>query len=177
MAAYNPASRAASARSPCPASVYELALQALAWLFLAALLAGFIDAIAGGGGMVTIPAMLLAGIPPLSGFWAKIVLVKASLDASAWIAAAVALLTGIFTLLSMSKIWNEAFLKPHPGGDGGLRSVAGLRPAVWAVSALAAMTVAIGLLAGPVMDYASAAAEQLTAPRGYIDAVLGTPAR
>ncbi len=65
MAAYNPASRAAPARSPCPASVYELALQALAWLFLAALLAGFIDAIAGGGGMVTIPAMLLAGIPPL----------------------------------------------------------------------------------------------------------------
>ncbi len=39
------------------------------------------------------------------------------------------------------------------------------------------MTVAIGLLAGPVMDYASAAAEQLAAPQGYIDAVLGTPAR
>nr|WP_281383385.1 TSUP family transporter [Pseudoxanthomonas broegbernensis] len=34
-------------------------------MFLAGLLAGFIDAIAGGGGMVTIPAMLLAGIPPL----------------------------------------------------------------------------------------------------------------
>lgn len=45
--------------------MYELALHVLAWLFLAALLAGFIDAIAGGGGMVTIPAMLLAGIPPL----------------------------------------------------------------------------------------------------------------
>lgn len=43
----------------------ELALHLLALLFLAALLAGFIDAIAGGGGMVTIPAMLLAGIPPL----------------------------------------------------------------------------------------------------------------
>ena len=45
--------------------MHELALHVLAWLFLAALLAGFIDAIAGGGGMVTIPAMLLAGIPPL----------------------------------------------------------------------------------------------------------------
>lgn len=45
--------------------MYEIALHLLAWLFLAALLAGFIDAIAGGGGMVTIPAMLLAGIPPL----------------------------------------------------------------------------------------------------------------
>ena len=45
--------------------MHDLALHLLAWLFLAALLAGFIDAIAGGGGMVTIPAMLLAGIPPL----------------------------------------------------------------------------------------------------------------
>ena len=43
----------------------DLALQVLLLLFLAAMLAGFIDAIAGGGGMITIPAMLLAGIPPL----------------------------------------------------------------------------------------------------------------
>lgn len=45
--------------------MHELALQVLLLLFLAGLLAGFIDAIAGGGGMITIPAMLLAGIPPL----------------------------------------------------------------------------------------------------------------
>ena len=43
----------------------DLGLLILSYLFAAALLAGFIDAIAGGGGMVTIPAMLLAGIPPL----------------------------------------------------------------------------------------------------------------
>ena len=43
----------------------DLALHLLGLLFVAALVAGFIDAIAGGGGMVTIPAMLLAGIPPL----------------------------------------------------------------------------------------------------------------
>ena len=43
----------------------DLGLLTLLFLFAAALLAGFIDAIAGGGGMVTIPAMLLAGIPPL----------------------------------------------------------------------------------------------------------------
>jgi multicomponent Na+:H+ antiporter subunit D len=122
--------------------------------------------------LFAIPALSLAGIPPLSGFWAKFVLVKASLDASAWIAAGVALVTGLFTLLSMSKIWNEAFLKPHPAGQGGLRSADGLRPALWAVTALAAMTVAIGLAAGPVMDYAVAAAEQLAAPAAYIDAVV-----
>ena len=125
--------------------------------------------------LFAITALSLAGSPPLSGFWAKFVLVKASLDASAWVAAAVALLTGIFTLLSMSKIWNEAFLKPHPAGPDAIRPIDGLRPAVWAMSALAAMTVAIGLFAGPVMDYASAAALQLSTPQAYIDAVLGAP--
>ncbi len=122
--------------------------------------------------LFAIPALSLAGIPPLSGFWAKFVLVKASLDTSAWIAAAVALVTGIFTLLSMSKIWNEAFLKPHPAGEAGARSGAGLAPARWVAGALAAMTVAIGLGAGPVMDYALAAAEQLSAPAAYIAAVV-----
>ena len=46
-------------------SLEDLGLLILLFLFAAAMLAGFIDAIAGGGGMVTIPAMLLAGLPPL----------------------------------------------------------------------------------------------------------------
>jgi uncharacterized membrane protein YfcA len=46
-------------------SVQDIALQVLLLLALAGFLAGFIDSIAGGGGMITIPAMLLAGIPPL----------------------------------------------------------------------------------------------------------------
>lgn len=37
---------------------------ALALLVGAAGLAGFIDAIAGGGGLVTLPALLYAGLPP-----------------------------------------------------------------------------------------------------------------
>lgn len=36
----------------------------LAFLVAAALMAGFIDAIAGGGGLITIPALLSAGLPP-----------------------------------------------------------------------------------------------------------------
>lgn len=35
-------------------------------LGLVAMVAGFIDAIAGGGGLITLPALLLAGIPPVS---------------------------------------------------------------------------------------------------------------
>jgi uncharacterized protein len=34
-------------------------------LFVVAMIAGFVDAIAGGGGLITIPALLLAQVPPL----------------------------------------------------------------------------------------------------------------
>jgi len=36
----------------------------LAILFAAAFLAGFVDSIAGGGGIITVPALLAAGVPP-----------------------------------------------------------------------------------------------------------------
>ncbi|SHM94504.1 TSUP family transporter [Roseibium suaedae] len=42
----------------------DFSLDILAVLFLVAVAAGWIDAIAGGGGLLTIPALLLAGIPP-----------------------------------------------------------------------------------------------------------------
>lgn len=42
----------------------ELGWEILALLFMAALVAGFIDAIAGGGGLITIPALLSVGVPP-----------------------------------------------------------------------------------------------------------------
>jgi uncharacterized protein len=41
----------------------ELALESLALLFLAAALAGFMDTLAGGGGLITMPALVLSGIP------------------------------------------------------------------------------------------------------------------
>ncbi len=43
----------------------DLAPHILAFLFVAAFVAGFIDSIAGGGGLITVPAMLIAGVPPL----------------------------------------------------------------------------------------------------------------
>ena len=42
----------------------EFGLDILAILFVVAFVAGFIDAIAGGGGLITIPALLMTGIPP-----------------------------------------------------------------------------------------------------------------
>jgi len=45
--------------------VQDIALNVFLVLFCVAIFAGFIDSIAGGGGLITIPAMLIMGIPPL----------------------------------------------------------------------------------------------------------------
>ncbi len=42
----------------------ELSIQTLAVLFGAAVLGGFVDSIAGGGGIITVPALLAVGLPP-----------------------------------------------------------------------------------------------------------------
>lgn len=44
----------------------ELGIEAFSFLIAVAFLAGGIDAIAGGGGLLTIPALMAAGVPPVS---------------------------------------------------------------------------------------------------------------
>ncbi|WP_316015409.1 Na+/H+ antiporter subunit D [Roseobacter sp. HKCCA0434] len=119
-----------------------------------------------------VPALSLAGIPPLSGFWAKFIIVAATLDAEAWLLTFAALAVGLLTLYSMSKIWLEAFWKPHPDGPD---AVVGRVPLAMLVpiAGLAALTVFIGLGAGIFMDAALVAAGQILDPAGYIEAVLG----
>ena len=41
-------------------------IELLSFLFLAALIAGFLDTLAGGGGLISLPALIISGIPPLS---------------------------------------------------------------------------------------------------------------
>lgn len=47
-------------------TIETVLLPELALLFLAGLLGGFLNAVAGGGSFVTFPALLLAGVPPVS---------------------------------------------------------------------------------------------------------------
>ncbi|MCK0169091.1 Na+/H+ antiporter subunit D [Jannaschia sp. S6380] len=123
-----------------------------------------------------IPAFSLAGFPPLSGFWAKYVLVKASLDLQLWVVAATALAVGLMTIYSMTKIWGRAFWAPHPGGQ--VPTLASL-PASARLSlllpivGLAAITVLIGLFPEPFVAVATRAAEELLDPSAYLTAVLG----
>ena len=128
------------------------------------------------GILFLIPAFSLAGFPPLSGFWAKYLLVKASLDIQAWIIAFVALAVGLLTIFSMTKIWGEAFWKPHP--DGIEPSLSRLTPYErWSlllpIACLAALTCVIGFFPEPFVQFAERAAAQLLNPEAYVSTVLG----
>lgn len=46
------------------ASLFMVSPLLLGVLFFVAMLAGFIDSLAGGGGLLTIPALMAAGMPP-----------------------------------------------------------------------------------------------------------------
>lgn len=120
-----------------------------------------------------IPALSMAGIPPLSGFWAKLALVRAGLESERYLIVATALFVSILTLYSMTKIWSEAFWKELPTGSGGLLpSRQPLRLFVPTL-ALALVSVAMGLAAEPFFQLSLTAAGQLLNPGGYIDAILG----
>lgn len=54
-----------AAQPSSPPALPDIALHLLLLLCIAAFFAGFVDSIAGGGGLITVPAMLIAGIPPL----------------------------------------------------------------------------------------------------------------
>lgn len=129
-----------------------------------------------------IPALSLAGIPPLSGFFAKYIVIRAGVEAEAWGLVAVALVVGLLTLYSMVKIWAEVFWKapPEPVADpedAASRDTVPPNvnvPLLYAtVALLAGITVAVGLGAQSVLTVAEEAAAQLLNPSGYINAVLG----
>ena len=126
--------------------------------------------------LFVIPAFSLAGFPPLSGFWAKYVLVSAALEDQSWAIAAVALVVGLLTVYSMTKIWAEAFWKAHPDGrEPALAQLSsGDRLALLSpVAALAALTLVIGFFPEPFIGFAEQAAAQLLDPSAYIATVLG----
>jgi multicomponent Na+:H+ antiporter subunit D len=115
--------------------------------------------------LFAVPAASLAGIPPLSGFWAKLGIVKAGLGAGVWWAVAAALAAGVMTVVSMVKIWNEAFWKPAPAGAPSRGPVAAAMVAPTVV--LAAVTLAIGIWPQPLLAVADRVGDVLLDPAAY----------
>nr|WP_207123837.1 Na+/H+ antiporter subunit D [Halorhodospira abdelmalekii] len=133
------------------------------------------------GFLFLVPALSLAGLPPLSGFLAKFLVIRAGVEEASWGIVFIALLTGLLTLYSMIKIWGEAFWHgtPEHVPERDVAALTGASPDrdLWKlylpIVGLAALTLFIGLYAQPLYELAEASAKQLLDPQIYIDAVLG----
>ena len=99
-----------------------------------------------------VPAFSLAGFPPLSGFWAKLLLIQASIESAEYVMAGVALTVGLLTAYSMTKIWLNAFWKARPDEAGPPPAFAPRRRRLLLapIATLAIVTLAIGLYARPL---------------------------
>ncbi|MEM9782044.1 MAG: proton-conducting transporter membrane subunit, partial [Pseudomonadota bacterium] len=116
-------------------------------------------------------ALSMAGLPPFSGFWGKLALVQAGAEVDDWAAVAAVLGVGLFTLYSMTKIWLNGFLKPHPSRRArSLQALPGEARSllIMPVVILVGCSLVMGLWPAPFIDAAEAAAGGLVDHTPYI---------
>lgn len=131
------------------------------------------------GALYLVPALSLSGVPPFSGFFAKLALVQAGLEVGQYAVIAMSLVVGILTLLAMMRLWSEAFWKPTFASEEAVASVDAIKRKDAAnallvpIGALSVTTIALGFAAEYVYGIALDAATQLADTDIYIHAVFG----
>jgi multicomponent Na+:H+ antiporter subunit D len=128
--------------------------------------------------LAMVPLFSLAGVPPLSGFIAKVAVVGPMLTAGHYYVAAAALAVSLLTLWSMARLWEEAFWKSAPAAASPSVPQARLGvPIVAPVALLVSLTIAVSLFAGPLTALSARAGQQLLDADEYVRAVLGDEVR
>lgn len=118
-------------------------------------------------------ALVLAasGLPPFSGLWPKIMLLKASLDIGAWWLAAAILVSAFLVTLALARVFLLAYWRPAPGGEGEAATETDWRTAL-PIGALATLVLVFGLYPEPLLTLSQAAADGLADPSAYIRSVF-----
>ena len=132
-------------------------------------------------------AIATAGLPPLSGFVGKLLVLDALADHPLWVWVwALVLGMSLVAVVGFARAGSVLFWKSHavdapePGATPSEARIGTLADqpqpglALGLAGLILAGTVALTVLAGPAMDLAQATADQLHARTPYIQAVLGT---
>ena len=123
--------------------------------------------------LFAIPALSLAGLPPFSGFVAKLGVISAGIEAASIPIVVAALVGGALTLLSMTKIWIGVFWGKQSQERNPVPTSPANRRLMRAATGLAvAGTLTISFFAGTLFDLSRQAAEDLRNPSVYIEEVL-----
>lgn len=124
------------------------------------------------GLLFLIAAIAAAGLPPLAGFVGKLLILDAVRVHPAWPWIwGIILATTLIGVLALARSGSVLFWNIREGA-----AVRRLEPLARVAAPAALMVTALmllALLAGPATGYAQAAADQLTRPAAYVEAVLG----
>lgn len=127
-----------------------------------------------------VTSLSLAGIPPLSGFVAKVAIIRAGFDVHAFWIIAIALVASMCTLLAITRLWSDGFWKGPRAGEESPTSAQSRQRNGWmpkvACGGLFAASIALGLFAQPVWEVCTRAAAVALDRDAYIRAVLGDAA-
>jgi len=130
---------------------------------------------------MAIPLFSLVGIPPLSGFWGKLLLLEGAMDEYNILMIVFILLGSFLTLFIIAKLWAEVFWKDAQElpKKKYIRYFDELKPLkkqamLASVVFLSLISLCIGFGAEWVMQLALRIAENLMDPSPYIQAVLGS---
>jgi multicomponent K+:H+ antiporter subunit D len=128
------------------------------------------------GGLFFLAGIAMAGLPPLSGFTGKILILEAVRGAPAWgWIWGLLLATSLVVVIGFARAGSTLFWKAEAVGAPAPAPTdrADPRLAVAAAATLLAGTVVLSLAAGPVMRQIEATAAQILDTRAYVQSVLG----
>lgn len=128
--------------------------------------------------MIAIVLFSLVGIPPLSGFWPKIYLIRASLiDENWWLIGGI-IIGSFVTLFVVAKLWSEVFWKSASGDQIIVDSFKAMpiKRQIFFTAPILLLTIAtlfIGFNAEFIIAVADKIANEMINTNPYVDAVLG----
>ena len=112
----------------------------------------------------------ISGLPPFSGFWPKVLLVKAALATGAWWLAATILATGFLTTIVFGRVFLLAYWRPA-AADAMAAEPIGWQTAL-PLLGLAMLVVGFGLFPEWLLHLTQAAAAGLEQPSAYLQSVF-----
>jgi multicomponent Na+:H+ antiporter subunit D len=113
----------------------------------------------------------VSGLPPFSGFWPKVMLVKASLDVGAWWLAAALLVTGFLTTITVGRVFALAWWRPALSARG-TETVTLEWTALFPLIALTLIATIFGLFPESILSLSQWAAAGILDPAAYIHSVF-----